>query len=155
MNDQVQARSLPERRTAAIDHLRSHTNFWLATSSDGRGPHLIPASYWWDGTRLTTATFENSRTLKNMRDQPRIRASVGSTADVLMIDAVAAIVPVADIDEAAADGYALASGNDPRSVPGFLYIRLTPERMQVWRSPAEFRGRTVMHAGRWLDEPVD
>jgi general stress protein 26 len=155
MSDQVQARPLPERREAAIEHLRSHSNLWLATASDGRGPHLIPASYWWDGSRLTTATFENSRTLRNVRAQPRVRASIGSTGDVLMIDATATIVPVADIDPAAAEGYARASGNDPRSTPGFAYIRLTPERMQVWRGVAEFMGRTVMRGGVWLDEPVD
>jgi general stress protein 26 len=154
-DDQTRARSLSERREAAIEHLRSHSNLWLATASDGRGPHLIPASYWWDGSRLTTATFEDSRTLTNMRAQPRVRASIGTTADVLMIDATAVIVAVADVDTAAAEGYARASGNDPRSVPGFVYVRLTPRRMQVWRSAAEFTGRTVMRGGAWLDAPVD
>lgn len=155
MSNQVQARPLPERRAAAIEQLRSHSNLWLATASDGHGPHLIPASYWWDGSRLTTATFEDSRTLKNVRAQPRVRASVGSTADVLMIDATAAVVAVADIFTAAAEGYARASRNDPRSVPGFAYIQLTPQRMQVWRGAAEFTGRTIMRGGVWLDDPVD
>jgi general stress protein 26 len=155
MNDEVRPRPLPERREAAREHLRSNSNLWLATASDGRGPHLIPASYWWDGSRLTTATFEDSRTLKNILAQPKVRASIGSTADVLMIDATATIVAVADIDTAAAEGYARASGNDPRSVPGFAYIRLTPRRMQVWRGAAEFTGRTVMRGGGWLDDPVD
>jgi general stress protein 26 len=155
MNNPVPARSLSERREAAIAHLRSHSNLWLATASDGRGPHLIPASFWWDGAQLTTATLQDSRTLKNVRAQPKVRASVGSTADVLMIDATAVIVAVADIDTAAAEGYARASGNDPRSVPGFAYIRLTPERMQVWRGAGEFMGRTVMRGGVWLNDPVD
>lgn len=155
MSSHVQARSLPERRAAAIEHLRSNSNLWLATASDGRGPHLIPASYWWDGARLTTATFEDSRTLKNLQAQPKVRVSVGSTSDVLMIDATALLVAVTDIDQAAAEGYAQASRNDPRSVPGFVYARLTPQRMQVWHSPAEFTGRTVMRGGVWLDQPVD
>jgi hypothetical protein len=72
-----------------------------------------------------------------------------------MIDAVAVVIRVADVDPATADGYARVSGNDPRSVPRFVYIQLTPERMQVWRGVAEFAGRTVMRAGRWLDQPVD
>jgi general stress protein 26 len=155
MSNQVQPRPLPERREAATEHLRSHSNLWLATASDGRGPHLIPVSYWWDGSRLTTATFEDSRTLKNVRAQPRVRAAVGSAADVLMIDATAVIVAVTDIDTAAAEGYARASGNDPRSAPGFAYLQLTPERMQVWRGVAEFTGRTVMRGGAWLGDPVD
>lgn len=155
VHNPVQARSLSERREAALERLRWPGNLWLATASDGQGPHLIPVSYWWDGSRLTTATFEDSRTLNNVRAQPKVRASIGSTADVLMIDAVAVIVAVADIDAAAADGYARASGIDPRSVPGFVYVRLAPERVQMWSGPAEFTGRTVMRGGAWFDGPVD
>jgi general stress protein 26 len=150
----VQARTLSERREAALERLRSNSNLWLATASDGRGPHLIPVSYWWDGARLLTATFEGSRTLRNVRVQPKVRASIGSTGDVLMVDATAVIMAVADVEESAAEGYAQASGV-PRSAPGFTYVRLVPERMQVWKGPAEFSGRTVMRAGAWLDEPVD
>jgi pyridoxamine 5'-phosphate oxidase-like protein len=102
--NQVQARPLSQRREAALERLRSNTNLWLATASDGRGPHLIPVSYWWDGSRLTTATLESSRTWKNVRMQPKVRASIGSTGDVLMIDATAMIVSVADLGEGAADG---------------------------------------------------
>ncbi len=153
--DQVQPRPLLERRAAAVEHLRSNSNLWLATASDGRGPHLIPVSYWWDGTRLTTATFENSRTFKNVRAQPKVRVSIGSTGDVLMVDAIATIAAVSEIDPGVAEGYARAAGNDPRSVPGFAYIQLAPERMQVWKGPNEFAGRTVMHQGVWLDRPID
>lgn len=151
---QVQARTLSERRDAALEHLRLNRNLWLATASDTRGPHLIPVSYWWDGARLLTATVENSRTVRNIRAQPKVRASIGSTGDVLMIDASAAIVAAADVADTAADGYAQASGN-PRSAPGFAYVQLVPERMQVWKGPVESSGRTVMRAGVWLDDPVD
>jgi general stress protein 26 len=153
--NQVQARPLAERRKAAMERLRSNSNLWLATASDGRGPHLIPVSYWWDGARLTTATFEGSRTLRNVRAQPKVRAAIGSTGDVVLIDATATIVAVADIAAEAAERYAQASGNDPRSVPGFVYIQLVPERIQVWKGAAEFTGRTVMRAGAWLDDPID
>ena len=44
--NQVQARTLAKRREAARS-IRSNSNLWLATASDGRGPHLIPVSYWW------------------------------------------------------------------------------------------------------------
>src|SRR5712671_2268494 len=89
--NQVQARPLAERRKAAMERLRSNSNLWLATASDGRGPHLIPLSYWWDGSRLTTATFEGSRTLKNVCAPPKVHAAIGTTGDVLMIDATATI----------------------------------------------------------------
>lgn len=127
---------------------------WLATAGDGHGPHLIPVSYWWDGFRIITATPEKSRTMKNLRTQPKVRLSIGATTDVLMIDAVAEAVPAVELAEEALDGYAGASGL-PRSSPGYGYIQLTPERIQVWRGPAEFTGRTVMRAGAWLNEPVD
>src|SRR6266571_5325992 len=153
--NQVQARPLAERRKVAMERLRSNSNLWLATASGGRGPHLIPVSYWWEGSRLTTATFEGSRTLKNAQTQPKARAAIGSTGDVLMIDATAIIVAVADIGTEAAEGYAQAAGNEPRSVPGFVYIQLAPQRMQVWKGVAEFAGRTVMRAGVWLDDPID
>jgi hypothetical protein len=71
-----------------------------------------------------------------------------------MIDATAGVAPWGEIDETAAEGYAQASGV-PRSVPGFVYVQLVPQRMQVWRGAAEFSGRTVMRAGAWLDSPVD
>jgi hypothetical protein len=151
----VAPRTLLERRAAAVERLSSNSNLWLATASDGRGPHLIPVSYWWDGSRLTTATFENSRTLENVRAQPKVRVSIGSTGDVLMVDATATIVAVIDIDPDAAEGHARAAGNDPRSVPGFTHVQLVPQRMQVWRGPAESAGRTVMRDGVWLDTPVD
>jgi Pyridoxamine 5'-phosphate oxidase len=149
-----QPRTLSERREAALERLRSNSNLWLATASDGRGPHLIPVSYWWDGGCLLTATFESSRTLRNILAQPKVRASIGSTGDVLMIDATAAVMAAADIDATAAEGYAQASGV-PQSAPGFTYVQLVPDRMQVWKGPAEFSGRTVMRAGVWLDDPVD
>jgi general stress protein 26 len=154
---QVRARPLAERRKAAMEHLRSNSNLWLATASDGRGPHLIALAYSWDGSRLTTATFEGSRTLKNVRAQPRVRAAIGTTDDVLMIDATATIATVADVADIAevAKRYALASGNDPQSEPGFVYIQLVPERIQLWKGAAEFTGRTVMRGGVWLDDPID
>jgi hypothetical protein len=34
---EMRARTLAERRAAALEHLRSNTNLWLATASDGRG----------------------------------------------------------------------------------------------------------------------
>ena len=155
--NQLQARSLAERRKAATERLRSNTNLWLATASDGRGPHLIPLTYWWDGSRLTTATFEGSRTVKNVRAQPKVRAAIGTAADVLMIDATATVVTVAHIGDIAevASRYAQASGNDPQSMPGFVYIQLVPERIQLWMGVAEFTERTVMRAGVWLDDPID
>lgn len=40
--DEVEARTLPERRQAALERLRSGGNLWLASASDGRGPAPDP-----------------------------------------------------------------------------------------------------------------
>lgn len=150
------ARSLRQRRAYALEQLAARHQMWLATASDGHGPHLIPVSYAWDASTLTltTATFERSRTAANLRAASRARAAIGETADVVMIDASATLVPVGAIDSHAADAYARVSG-DPRVTPGFVYIQLAPLRIQVWNGFHEFTGRTVMSGGQWLDQPVD
>jgi general stress protein 26 len=107
-------------------------------------------SFWWDGARLTTSTFEPSRTLDNVQKQPKVRVSVGTTTDVLMIDATATVVRDDEVDADVAEGYAEASGI-PQSTPGFVYIQLLPRRMQMWRGREEFTDRTVMRDGVWLD----
>lgn len=148
--DEPGVRPLRERQEAARARLRAGGNLWLATANGLSGPHLIPVSFWWDGARLTTSTFESSRTLDNVQEQPKVRASIGTTTDVLMIDATACVVRDDEIEPAAAEGYAEASGI-PRATPGFVYIQLLPRRMQVWSGREEFADRTVMRGGVWLD----
>ncbi|TDE59670.1 hypothetical protein E1295_01890 [Nonomuraea mesophila] len=149
------ARDLPRRRADTLGRLSSGFQMWLATGSDGRGAHLIPVAYVWDGSTLTTATFRRSRTVSNLRARPTARLAIGDTADVVLIDADAVLVDVPDIDVASAEAYAEVS-TDPRSSPDvFLYIRLRPKRILAWNSLAEFSGRTLMLDGSWLDKPVD
>ncbi len=72
--------------------------------------------------------------------------------DVVIIDGTVECVP---IDGAAdvADDFAAAAGFDPRAEPGvYVYIRITPSRIQAWRDVAELAGRTIMREGRWLDD---
>lgn len=145
-------RGLEQRRADALERLGTGRQMWLATA--GEGPHLIPVAYIWNTNALTTATFERSRTVANLRTIPRARVAIGDTADLIMVDAAASLVPVDAIDPAAADGYAQVS-HDPRTMPGFIYIQLVPQRIQVWNGFHEFTERTVMAEGRWLDRPID
>jgi Pyridoxamine 5'-phosphate oxidase len=147
-------RSISERREAARDTLRAHHQLWLATGRDSRGAHLIPVSFLWDRVHLTMATLVRSRTMTNLRANPTARAAVGRTDDVVMIDGDVTLVDVAGMDPEIADRYARVS-HDPRAMPGFVYLRLTPVRIQVWNGFHEYGGRTVMLDGRWLDEPID
>ncbi|MFI0367086.1 pyridoxamine 5'-phosphate oxidase family protein [Actinomadura sp. 1N219] len=149
-------RSLAERRAYARKRLESGIQMWLATGSDGRGAHLIPVAYVWDGSVLYTATFAGSRTVANIEAHPRARVAVGDTADVVMIDAAASPIDVPDISVEIGERYAKVS-TDPRNSPEgrFVYLRLQPRRIQVWNGFHEFVGRTVMQDGRWLDSSVD
>ncbi|SEE85678.1 pyridoxamine 5'-phosphate oxidase family protein [Jiangella alba] len=147
-------RPLAERRDAARHRLATGHRLWLATGRDGHGAHLIPVSFVLDGEHLTMATFDRSRTMANLRAHPRARAVIGDPDDVVAIDGDVSIVEVADIDATVADRYAQVS-HDPRQVPGFRYLYLRPDRVQVWNGFHEFGGRTVMLGGSWLDAPAD
>ncbi|SDT05143.1 pyridoxamine 5'-phosphate oxidase family protein [Jiangella sp. DSM 45060] len=147
-------RPLAERRDVARHRLSTHFRLWLATGRDGHGAHLIPVSFVLDGEQVVMATFERSRTMANLRAHPRARLALGDTDDVVTIDGDVSIVEVADVESSVADRYALVS-HDPRQIPGFRYLYLRPDRVQVWNGFHEFGGRTVMLGGAWLDEPVD
>ncbi|MFI9556272.1 hypothetical protein [Nonomuraea endophytica] len=149
------ARDLSQRRAETLDRLGSGFQMWLATGSDGHGAHLIPVAYVWNGSTLTTSTFQRSRTISNLRARPTARLAIGDTADVVLIDAYTILLDVPNIDVASAEAYAEVS-TDPRNAPDmFLYIRLVPKRILAWNSLAEFSGRTLMLNGSWLDTPVD
>ncbi|MFD0856188.1 pyridoxamine 5'-phosphate oxidase family protein [Actinomadura adrarensis] len=149
-------RSLAERRAHARDRIETGFQMWLATGSDGRGAHLIPVAYTWDGSALYTATFAKSRTVANIKGRPQARVALGDTANVIMIDTSASLVDVPDIGTDIAEHYAKVS-TDPRTYPEgtFVYLRLHPRRIQVWNGFHEFVGRTVMRDGQWLNNPVD
>ncbi len=149
-------RSLTERRTYARERLQAGCQLWLATGSDGRGAHLIPVAYVWDGSALTTATFASSRTVANLEAHPQARVAVGDTADVVMIDTGASLIKVPDLAADLAERFAKVS-TDPRRAPEgtFVYLSLQPRRIQVWNGLHEFVGRTVMSGGHWLEEPID
>ncbi|TDE08045.1 pyridoxamine 5'-phosphate oxidase family protein [Jiangella asiatica] len=149
-------RGLAERRTYARRRLESGFQMWLATASDGRGAHMIPVAYVWDGSALYTATFTKSRTVANIKSNTQARVAVGDTTDVVMVDTGASLIDVPDISVDIAERYAKVS-TDPRTRPAgmFVFLRLQPSRIQVWNGVHEFVGRTVMRDGRWLDRSID
>ncbi len=145
----TEPRTRDERRRASLEMLRTQHHLWLTTGGTSRGAHMIPVSYVWDGGDITMATFARSRTADNLRRYPMARVAVGRTDDVVMIDGNVSLVEVPDIDPVTADRFAAVS-HDPRAMPGFLYLRLTPTRIQVWNGFHEYAGRTVMSDGGWL-----
>lgn len=142
-----------ERIAAARERLHEEFQLWLSTSG-AKGPHLIPLAFVDDGNGILIATGEHSVTTRNLKANRRARFAVGTTTDVLMVDAVLGrVISVEEIEPSLADRYAAVS-HDPRTFPGYSYLRLLPQRVQVWNGFHEFAGRTVMLNGEWLDTPV-
>lgn len=143
----AQPRTTTQRREHAQAQLATQHELWLATGSE-TGPHMIPVCYVWDGQRITMATFEDSPTAANIRANRTARVAVGHHDDVTMIDGSVMPIAVAEIEPDIADAFAQVS-HDPRVMPGFVYLRLTPRRVQVWNGFHEFTDRTVMRNGSW------
>jgi nitroimidazol reductase NimA-like FMN-containing flavoprotein (pyridoxamine 5'-phosphate oxidase superfamily) len=141
-------RSAIERRSDAVELLESAYQLWLSTSGPEGGPHLIPVAFVWSGSWITMATFVESRTAANLRDDPRARLAVGSTADVVILDGDVSFVAADEMDTETADRFAAVS-HDPRVMPGLVYLRFTPRRIQAWNGFHEFNGRTLMAGGNW------
>lgn len=143
-------RSTSERRQHAVELLESSDQLWLATAGPVSGPHVIPVAFVWDGSSITMATFAESRTAANLRDDPRARLAVGSPADVVVLDGDVSFVAVGEIETEIADRFAAVS-HDPRIMRGFVYLLFLPRRILVWNGFHEFKGRTVMADGSWRD----
>jgi len=54
------------------------------------------------------------------------------------------------VSDELADRHAAATGFDPRTLTGYVYLRLRPCQVQAWREENELAGRTIMRAGSWL-----
>ena len=146
-------RSTEQRRADALERLNeTHADAWVATASD-QAAHMVPLSFAWNGEQLLLATEEKSVTARNLRSDGRARIALGTTRDVVMIEATLdSIVTVADQSDVIAETYADQADWDPRHAgSGFVYLLLRPQRVQVWREANEIAGRTVMRNGSWID----
>jgi hypothetical protein len=146
-------RSAAQRQADALARLTAvHADVWVATASpDGRA-HLVPLSLAWDGSRVLLALEATSLTARNLGTTLRARLGLGTTRDVVMVDATLdETVAVGSADDALAEEYATQADWDPRhSGPGYVFAALRPQRVQVWREEDEIAGRTVMRDGHWL-----
>lgn len=112
---------------------------------------MVPLSYAWNGTHVILATEATALSTRNMRSSGRSRIALGSTRDVVMIDAsLDLVIGVRDAMDSVAQDYADQADWDPRQGEGdFAYLLLRPRRIQVWREANEIDGRTVMRDGVW------
>jgi hypothetical protein len=148
-------RSGPERQDHVLALLRAqHAEVWVASASADGAPHLVPLSLAWDERQVILSVERRSLTARNLTSAQRARLALGTTGDVVLIDAVlAAQVDVTEAGAELTEAYAGQADWDPRQEEGggagYVYLCLTPERIQVWRSLAEHSGRTIMRAGQW------
>jgi hypothetical protein len=144
-------RGLGERLRDTRAKLESEVDLWLATSGSTDGVHLIPLSYLWDGTAFLVSTPRASVTGRNLLADGRVRLSLGSTRDVVVVDGTAEPVDIADLAPETGDAFATRTGFDPRKLDRpYQYFLIRPRRIQAWREENELRGRDLMRDGRWL-----
>jgi len=155
--------ALPEPRSAAqrkADTLAKLSapaaDIWVASASISDAgvaqPYLVPLSLAWVDGRIVLALEADSRTARSLPVGTQTRLALGPTRDVVMIDAtVVQVASTADTAAEIADAYAAQSDWDPRTAgPGFVYMLLTPKRIQAWREVNELSGRALMRDGEWL-----
>lgn len=147
----AQARSRLQRKKDTLEKLRTEVDLWVASASEDGHAHLIPLSFYWDGTTLTLATPRASRTARNLIRAGWVRAALGPTRDVVIIEGPVEAVRIGTI-RALEDAHAHATGFDPRTLKDeYIYLRITPHEIQAWREENELEGRQVMRRGKWLD----
>ena len=145
------SRGKAERRAHVLRMLESDNKLWIATASPDESAHLVPFSFAWDGERVTMATSQDNPAARNTARTGKARVALGDFSNVVLIDGTVAVVAPKDIDDRLADRLAQVSAIDGRRAPGFVYLQLTPRRIQAWWSGAELAAPTVMRDGRWLD----
>jgi hypothetical protein len=129
-------------RTPAID-------VWVATASAAGKPHLVPVSLAWVDERAVIAVEQSSVTARNLTASGKARLAVGSTRDVVMIDAVLERAVDVAADDSLGAAYVAQADWDPRRATGYLFLVLRPVRVQAWREENEIPGRTLLRDGTW------
>ena len=145
------ARTTEQRVKDSTAKLEAGGDAWLATSGPA-GLHLVPLSVAWDSASgdLIFCTEQRSVTTRNISIEPAVRVGLGPTRDVLMIDGTARITGLVQDDATSATIFHEKTGWDPRRDSGdWIFIRVTPSRMQAWREVDEIANRTVMVGGTW------
>jgi hypothetical protein len=144
------ARSAEERRRDVLALLEHEVDVWVASASAEGEAMLVPLSFVWDGRRLTVSTPRASRTARNLIRAGVARVALGATRDVVLIDGTLEVIELGaepELEEA----HARATEFDPRTLADeYVYLRLTPQRIQAWREVNELRGRHVMRDGAWV-----
>jgi hypothetical protein len=147
----VPPRSRSQRTADTLERLRRDVDLWVASASEDGEAYLVPLSYHWDGSTLTIATPSASPTARNLLRAGRVRAALGQTRDVVIVEGTVAARAIG-ADPELEDAHARSAGFDPRTLRDeYVYLRITPQEIQAWRESNELDGRVLMRRGEWLD----
>ncbi|MGW5735373.1 MULTISPECIES: pyridoxamine 5'-phosphate oxidase family protein [Streptomyces] len=150
-NTESVRREGPERRRATLERLDRERDIWLSTAHPEHGPHQVPLWFRWDGRAVWLCTGGTSVTVRNAREEPRVRLALPDTSDVVLVQGEAECFPAGEVPADAADGFAAKFGWDPRAEDGsYVYLRVTPRTVRAWRGEHELSGRLLMRDGAWL-----
>jgi pyridoxamine 5'-phosphate oxidase-like protein len=144
-------RTTAERIADAQAKLTGDDDVWIATGDSQGVAHLVPLSLCWHGGEIVVATEARSPTARNVAVSAQARLALGSTRDVVSIEATATIIARADADPWLVDAYRARVGWDPGAGGEWVFIRCSPVSVQVWRDLDEIAGRTVMRRGMWIE----
>ncbi|MFF0523420.1 pyridoxamine 5'-phosphate oxidase family protein [Actinomadura nitritigenes] len=144
-------REVPERRRHTLERLAAERDVWVSTAHPDHGPHQVPLWFSWDGQAVWMCTTATAVTVRNVREEPRVRLALPDTFDVVLLQGEAECFPDQDVPEDAANAFAGKFGWDPRAEDGpFVYVRVEPKTVRAWRGEPELRGRVIMRDGVWL-----
>ena len=146
-------RAREQRRREAEEILTAAADLWVASASADGVPYLLPLSHHWDGDTVLLSTAAATRTARNLAANPTVRLAVGHTRDLCLIDGSVEVLAMADVSVDRGDAFAAQAGFDPRPLSSpYVWLRVTPQRIQAWREENEIEGRDLMVGGSWLDD---
>lgn len=145
-------RPAEQRKRDTLHRLEHDVDLWVATADPATGtPYLVPLSFVWNGSSLLIATPGGNPTARNLGANGLVRAGIGATRDVVLVEGVLGeVILPADLPAADGDLFAERTGFDPRRIRGFRYFRIRPLLIQAWREANEIDGRDLMRDGAWL-----
>lgn len=112
----------------------------------------MPLSYLWVDSSLIISTAARSPTARNLASTGLVRLGLGTTRDVVLIEALARTLAPEEVTVDLGDAFAAKTGFDPRTLATpYQYFRLTPQHIQAWREENELSGRVLLRDGDWLD----
>ena len=144
-------RSTAQRIADTLAKLANEVDCWVPSAGANGEAYLIPLSFVWHDGQLTLATPAANLTMRNLRRAGRARVALDGTRDVVLLEGPLTFTAEADIAPDFAAIFANATGFDPRRESDeYVYITLTPRRIQAWREANELPDRELMRDARWL-----